>query len=288
MSDFYSEVWFWLIVIGVILIIIGIILYATDREVRWYHWTLWIVGGFFLLVGVIWAIGFANENETPKGYTKIEGTEGYLDPNGNFIAVDGRALDNGDVALPAIQSSGNMVVASPVAVQRGPLPGRRTCRKSCGSTSSAASCPKSVTIAQPQPVIATAVPIVPATISQVTPVTPVSFVQPNVARTVIAQPVPVASPTVVAQPTAFVQPNSVVTVPAPVAVAPMTNTVVSRGPIPGSLVAAPAPVTPAVSSSPVLRPGTTVTTFPPGSTIGSALSQSRGVSALGVPGPLGQ
>jgi len=146
MNEFYSEVWFWLIVIGIILIIIGFILYVVDRDVRWYHWTLWIVGGFFLLVGIIWAIAWGNENKAPNGYTQIDGAEQYMNAQGETFFIDGRTLANGDVPLPPNKSNGRNVVVSSVPVPSAPV-SRKSCPKSCPSKAT----PKSISVPMSAP-----------------------------------------------------------------------------------------------------------------------------------------
>ena len=52
----YEQWWFWIIIIGVILIIIAYILWAIFTDLRWWYWFLLILGIVVIIIGIIWLI----------------------------------------------------------------------------------------------------------------------------------------------------------------------------------------------------------------------------------------
>lgn len=53
-------------IFGIILIIVGLILWAVQQEVEWYTWVLWIVGVVMALVGAVWWILSPHGPKKPK------------------------------------------------------------------------------------------------------------------------------------------------------------------------------------------------------------------------------
>jgi Na+/phosphate symporter len=54
-----DQAWFWLVLIGVILVFIGVMLWGQRRKSNWFTWLLVIVG-FGL---IIWSIILVSRNE---------------------------------------------------------------------------------------------------------------------------------------------------------------------------------------------------------------------------------
>lgn len=50
----YEQWWFWMIFIGIIVIIAAFIVWAFTRKLDWWFWFLLILGGIILLLGIIW------------------------------------------------------------------------------------------------------------------------------------------------------------------------------------------------------------------------------------------
>ena len=53
----YTEIWFWLIIVAIILLIVALILWfaITNEDDRWWVWAFLIGGGVLLVIGFIWA-----------------------------------------------------------------------------------------------------------------------------------------------------------------------------------------------------------------------------------------
>lgn len=54
--SFYTQIWFWMIIIAIIFLIIACILWATikDDDSKWWIWAFLIAGVVLLIIGVIW------------------------------------------------------------------------------------------------------------------------------------------------------------------------------------------------------------------------------------------
>lgn len=61
---FYTQIWFWLIIIAIIFLIIACILWATikDDDSKWWIWAFMIAGIVLLIAGVIWGVVTMNSS----------------------------------------------------------------------------------------------------------------------------------------------------------------------------------------------------------------------------------
>lgn len=59
-DSIFTQLWFWMIVVGVILLIIAAIDYAVRREARWWTWTLVGIGAGLVVLGIILGALYAN------------------------------------------------------------------------------------------------------------------------------------------------------------------------------------------------------------------------------------
>lgn len=51
--SFFTSAWFWLAVIGIILVIVAIVLYTTRKPVEWWVWAILIAGVILAVLAVI-------------------------------------------------------------------------------------------------------------------------------------------------------------------------------------------------------------------------------------------
>lgn len=69
-----NKFWFWLMIIGVLLIIGGLIGFAIIRKSKWWLWLMTGIGILLILIGVIWSAmeckNKSNENKTITTITK--------------------------------------------------------------------------------------------------------------------------------------------------------------------------------------------------------------------------
>nr|QBK90431.1 MAG: uncharacterized protein LCPAC103_01120 [Pithovirus LCPAC103] len=59
-ESIFVQLWFWMIVIGVILLIIAAIDYAARRQARWWTWVLIGIGAGLVTLGIILGALYAN------------------------------------------------------------------------------------------------------------------------------------------------------------------------------------------------------------------------------------
>lgn len=78
-ESIFVQLWFWMIVIGVILLIIAAIEYAARREARWWTWVLVGVGAGLVALGIILGAFYANRRPSYPQY-------GYQQPQMNMRA----------------------------------------------------------------------------------------------------------------------------------------------------------------------------------------------------------
>jgi hypothetical protein len=68
---FYTQIWFWLIIIAIIFLIIACILWATikDDDSKWWIWAFMIAGVVLLIAGVIWGAvaGYGSSKQVAGG-----------------------------------------------------------------------------------------------------------------------------------------------------------------------------------------------------------------------------
>jgi len=69
-ESIFVQLWFWMIVIGVILLIIAAIDYAARREARWWTWVLVGVGAGMVALGIILGAFYANRRPSYPRYTQ--------------------------------------------------------------------------------------------------------------------------------------------------------------------------------------------------------------------------
>jgi len=67
-ESIFVQIWFWMIVIGVILLIIAAIDYAARREARWWTWVLVGVGAGMVTLGIILGAFYANRRPSYPRY----------------------------------------------------------------------------------------------------------------------------------------------------------------------------------------------------------------------------
>ena len=67
-ESIFVQLWFWMIVIGVILLIIAAIAYAATREARWWTWVLVGVGAGMVALGIILGAFYANRRPSYPQY----------------------------------------------------------------------------------------------------------------------------------------------------------------------------------------------------------------------------
>jgi len=72
-ESIFTQLWFWMIVIGIILLIIAAIDYAARREARWWTWTLLGIGAGMVILGIILGALYANRKPTYPVYAPPPG-----------------------------------------------------------------------------------------------------------------------------------------------------------------------------------------------------------------------
>ncbi len=59
----YEQWWFWMILIGIIVIILACLLWAIFGILRWWFWVLLIIGIIVIIIGIVW---WAIERSKPE------------------------------------------------------------------------------------------------------------------------------------------------------------------------------------------------------------------------------
>lgn len=71
-------------VFGIILLIIGLIVWAVEQRVEWYTWVLWIVGAVMAIVGAIWWV-LQPHGMKGKGKTSDKISQTVSDATGGVV-----------------------------------------------------------------------------------------------------------------------------------------------------------------------------------------------------------
>lgn len=53
-TAYYQSGWFWMLIIGIIFIIAGVIVYFVYATTSWYVWILLVLGLIMVIIGAIW------------------------------------------------------------------------------------------------------------------------------------------------------------------------------------------------------------------------------------------
>lgn len=67
-DSIFTQLWFWMVVIGIILLIVAAIDYAVRREARWWTWALVGVGSALTFLGIILGAMYANKKPAYPQY----------------------------------------------------------------------------------------------------------------------------------------------------------------------------------------------------------------------------
>lgn len=67
-DSIFTQLWFWMVVIGIILLIIAAIDYAVRREARWWTWALVGIGAALTFLGIILGAMYANKKPAYPQY----------------------------------------------------------------------------------------------------------------------------------------------------------------------------------------------------------------------------
>ena len=54
MESVWNQGWFWLFVFGVVILIGAFIIFAVNRDLRWWFWGLLILGIIIMIIALMW------------------------------------------------------------------------------------------------------------------------------------------------------------------------------------------------------------------------------------------
>lgn len=69
--DVFEEIWFWIIVIGIILLVIALILWLINTTIDWWFWILIGLGILLIVIGMIWGIWEHHRDEKEEFQTLL-------------------------------------------------------------------------------------------------------------------------------------------------------------------------------------------------------------------------
>jgi len=107
-TPYYQTAWFWIVIIGIILIIIGVVVYALYRTAYWYVWALLIVGILMVIGGAIYG-GFSSKPTTAVVQKQVVSTPTASVP----VVVNSPVcpIPTTPAINPCVMSTAEMVVA---------------------------------------------------------------------------------------------------------------------------------------------------------------------------------
>lgn len=109
MSSYLTHVWFWLLIIGIILITAGFVIWIIQKKVVWYTWTLFILGILILLVSIILAVMHKEEG---VGWYYSPQTGQYHQMTPQMAMMTGSIPFNGNPNMAVMQQTQMVPVAN--------------------------------------------------------------------------------------------------------------------------------------------------------------------------------